>query len=151
MWDTARASTSGFPVLHAIEPRRSPSARATRYQRLAKNMPWARCYLELGQSEDDVVLRESGYEEAPSRARWHTRGRDIYGNGPGMEALGDIKQLQHEQLRKGQGIDYMTLPPIGLPGGEGPRGRHAAWRRHAPRRGLGRQRLEGPQPLRREA
>jgi hypothetical protein len=32
-----------------------------------------------------------------------------------MEALGDIKQLQHEQLRKGQGIDYQTKPPIGLP------------------------------------
>jgi hypothetical protein len=33
-----------------------------------------------------------------------------------MEALGDIKQLQHQQLRKGQAIDYQTLPPIGVPG-----------------------------------
>jgi hypothetical protein len=32
-----------------------------------------------------------------------------------MEALGDAKQLQHEQFRKAQGIDYMTKPPIGLP------------------------------------
>ncbi len=32
-----------------------------------------------------------------------------------MEALGDIKQLQHQQLRKAQGIDYQTKPPIGLP------------------------------------
>jgi len=42
-------------------------------------------------------------------------GGDIYGNAPGMEALGDIKQLQHEQLRKGQGIDYQTKPPIQVP------------------------------------
>ena len=32
-----------------------------------------------------------------------------------MEALGDIKQLQHEQLRKAQGIDYQTNPPIQVP------------------------------------
>ena len=32
-----------------------------------------------------------------------------------MEALGDIKQLQHEQLRKAQGIDYQTNPPLQVP------------------------------------
>ena len=42
--------------------------------------------------------------------RWAASGGDIYGNSPGMEALGDIRQLQHEQLRKAQGIDYMTKP-----------------------------------------
>ena len=43
------------------------------------------------------------------------RAADIYGNSPGMEALGDIKQLQHEQLRKGQAIDYQTKPPLLMP------------------------------------
>jgi hypothetical protein len=42
-------------------------------------------------------------------------GGDIYGNSPGMEALGDIKQLQHEQLRKAQAIDYQTKPPLQVP------------------------------------
>ena len=32
-----------------------------------------------------------------------------------MEALGDIKQLQHEQLRKAQGIDYQTKQPLQVP------------------------------------
>jgi hypothetical protein len=32
-----------------------------------------------------------------------------------MEALGDIKQLQQEQLRKGQAIDFMTRPPLQMP------------------------------------
>mgnify|MGYP003704295815 CR=1 FL=1 len=47
--------------------------------------------------------------------RWAVSGGDIYGNSPGMEALGDIKQLQHEQLRKAQGIDYQTNPPLQVP------------------------------------
>jgi hypothetical protein len=47
--------------------------------------------------------------------RWTTNGGDIYGGSPGMEALGDIKQLQHEQLRKAQGIDYKTKPPLQVP------------------------------------
>jgi hypothetical protein len=32
-----------------------------------------------------------------------------------MESLGDIKQLQHEQLRKAQGIDFKTKPPLQVP------------------------------------
>lgn len=32
-----------------------------------------------------------------------------------MEALGDIRQLQQEQQRKAQGIDYMTHPPVLVP------------------------------------
>jgi hypothetical protein len=32
-----------------------------------------------------------------------------------MEALGAVRQLQQEQLRKSQGIDYMTNPPIQVP------------------------------------
>jgi hypothetical protein len=32
-----------------------------------------------------------------------------------MEALGDIRQLQQEQLRKGQAIDYKTKPPLQVP------------------------------------
>jgi hypothetical protein len=78
-------------------------------------MPVASCYIEINGNEDKV-LRESGYNEFPGTiARWHTRGQDIYGNGPGMKALGSIKQLQHEQFRKAQGIDFMSKPPINLP------------------------------------
>jgi len=34
-----------------------------------------------------------------------------------MECLGDIKQLQHQQFRKGQGIDYSVKPPVQMPAG----------------------------------
>ncbi len=98
-------------VMHCIEPRkdRDPNKRD------AKNMAWRSVYFEAG-GDSNKVLRESGFKSFPSLSpRWATSGGDIYGNSPGMEALGDIKQLQHEQLRKAQGIDYKTKPPLQVP------------------------------------
>jgi hypothetical protein len=98
-------------IVHAIEPRadRDPSKRDS------KNMPWKSCYYELA-GDPNKVLRESGYRQFPAVCpRWDVAGGDVYGNSPGMEALGDIKQLQQEQLRKSQGIDYMTNPPLQVP------------------------------------
>jgi hypothetical protein len=66
--------------------------------------------------ERSKYLRESGFSKFPAVVpRWATVGGDIYGNSPGMEALGDIKQLQHEQLRKAQAIDFKTKPPLQVP------------------------------------
>ncbi|CAB5162142.1 Head-to-tail connector protein, podovirus-type [uncultured Caudovirales phage] len=98
-------------IVHAIEPRadRDPAMRDS------KNMPYASLYFEVG-GKQNQFLRESGFQEFPAIVpRWATAGGDIYGNSPGMEALGDIKQLQHEQLRKAQGIDYKTKPPLQVP------------------------------------
>ncbi len=98
-------------VIHAIEPRSDRDVT----KRDAKNMPFKSCYFEIN-SDPDQYLRESGFEEFPVLVpRWATAGGDVYGNSPGMEALGDIKQLQHEQLRKAQGIDYQTKPPLQVP------------------------------------
>lgn len=98
-------------VVHAIEPRNSRDLS----KKDAKNMPFRSIHYELG-GENDQFLRESGFKEFPAVCpRWATAGGDIYGNSPAMEALGDIKQLQHEQLRKAQGIDYKTKPPLQMP------------------------------------
>lgn len=98
-------------VHHAIEPR---DVRDTK-RRDALNMPFRSVYWEVG-AEEGRMLRESGYREFPALSpRWKVVGGDIYGESPAMRALGDIKQLQHEQLRKAQGIDYMTKPPIQAP------------------------------------
>lgn len=100
-----------IPIVHAIEPRADRDPR----KRDAKNMPWKSCYYELG-GDPGKYLRESGYKEFPALVpRWDVAGGDVYGNSPGMEALGDVKQLQQEQLRKSQGIDYMTNPPLQVP------------------------------------
>jgi hypothetical protein len=99
------------PVTHVIEPRADRDPRS----KLARNMAIASCYFESG-SSGEQFLRESGYKRFTALCpRWAATGGDIYGNSPGMEALGDIKQLQHQQLRKGQGIDYMVKPPVQLP------------------------------------
>lgn len=112
LWDTNRFD-QWVPILHSLEPREIHK-RDVRLKN-ARNMPVASVYLEIGASEDKV-LRESGYKEFPGTiSRWHTRGGDVYGHGPGFEAIGDIKQLQHEQFRKGQAIDFMSKPPIELP------------------------------------
>jgi hypothetical protein len=98
-------------VIHCIEPRtdRDP----TKTDNL--NMAWKSVYFEIG-ADEGKVLRESGFKRFPAVVpRWAVAGGDIYGNSPGMEALGDIKQLQHEQLRKAQVIDYKTKPPLQVP------------------------------------
>lgn len=113
LWDNKRSYDTWIPVVHLIEPRGMDERNYD--SPLATDMPFASSYFELGANENKF-LRESGYREFPALCpRWNTRGGDIYGNGPGFEALCDIKQLQHEQLRKAQGIDYMTRPPLQMP------------------------------------
>lgn len=106
---------SWVTIYHAIEPRHE---RDREYgKRDASNMPFKSCYFE-GSINDRAgdLLRESGFKTFPGMApRWDVIGGDEYGNGPGMDALGDIKQLQHQQLRKATGIDYMTDPPLQVP------------------------------------
>ena len=96
---------------HAIEPRQDRQAG----QLNAAQMAWKSTYWEAGRG-DGGLLRVSGYRRFPCLApRWATQGGDIYGNSPGMEALGDIKQLQAQQLRKSQAIDYQANPPLQVP------------------------------------
>jgi hypothetical protein len=98
-------------VIQAIEPREDRDIT----KRDSINMAWKSCYFELGK-DNDKVLRESGYKRFPGVApRWEVNGGDIYGNSPGMEVLGDIKQLQHQNLRQGQAIDKQTNPPLQVP------------------------------------
>lgn len=111
LYDTGKGLDATARILHVIEPRvdRDPTKRDPR------NMPWKSCYLEYGDNQNKY-LRESGYKRFPAVCpRWELETGDVYGESPGMEALGDTKQLQHEQLRKGQAIDFMTQPPLQVP------------------------------------
>ena len=100
-----------IPIVHLIEPRKDRDVRTG----LAKDMPWTSNYVESG-APQDKFLREGGFDEFPALvSRWGVSGSDIYGNCPGQEALGDVKQLQQEQLRKAQAIDYKTKPPLQAP------------------------------------
>jgi hypothetical protein len=98
-------------VVHLVEPNdefdgRKPLARFKRFRSV---------YYEKG-CEEDVFLRESGFDEFPIMApRWSITGEDIYGHSPGMDSLGDIKALQLEQKRKAQAIDKLVNPPMTAP------------------------------------
>ncbi len=114
LYENGRGLDTKVPLIHIIEPR---SDRDVNKQD-SKNMAFASCTFESGGS-DDKLLNDSGYRRFPVlAARWHALGGDVYGTScPGMEALGDVKQLQHGQLRKAQGIDYMVKPPVQAPSG----------------------------------
>jgi len=84
----------------------------------AKYLPWTSCHFELGSDElvraERKFLRESGFKSFPIMApRWDITADDAYGTDcPGMTALGDVKQLQIMQRRKGQAIAKMVDPPL---------------------------------------
>lgn len=99
-------------VIHMIEPRKERDLT----KRDGRNMRFASIYMEPGKDNNEKFLSESGFNRFPSLApRWVVTGNDVYGTSPGMECLGDVKQLQHQQLRKGQAIDYQVNPPLQVP------------------------------------
>lgn len=102
------------PVHHVVEPRIGRDI--TKLD--GRNMKFKSVYYELGgQTDPNKLLSESGFKRFRSlAARWAVTGNDVYGTGPGHDALPDIRQLQHEQLRKGQAIDYQVQPPLQVPG-----------------------------------
>lgn len=82
----------------------------------ARFLPWSSCHFEL--SADNLpgreFLRESGFRTFPFMCpRWDVTAGDAYGTDcPGMTALGDVKQLQGEQRKKGQLLQKAVDPPL---------------------------------------
>jgi hypothetical protein len=59
------------------------------------------------------LTKLSGFEEQPFWApRWDTTGGDIWGQGPGHDALPDMRELQLEVKRKGEAIDWAIHPEL---------------------------------------
>ena len=99
-------------VVHLVEPRQQRDV--TKADN--KNMRFKSCYFEPAACGENKWLSESGFKRFPALCpRWSVTGNDVYGASPGMDVLGSVKQLQHQQLRKAQAIDYQVNPPIGVP------------------------------------
>lgn len=111
-YDTGRVDKT-FRCIHAIEPRFDRDAR----KQDNLNMPWRSVVILIDSDDNEGVLEESGYNEFPAIVgRWGASASDIYSEeSPGMIALGDTRQLQHQQLQKGNAIDYQVDPPKILP------------------------------------
>lgn len=103
---------SWVEVVHIVQPR----AEYDRTKKNGRNMPFQSVYFEPAAANWENVLSEGGFKRFPVLApRWVVTGNDVYGRSPGMDCLGDVKQLQLEQLRKAQAIDYMVNPPLQIP------------------------------------
>lgn len=122
LWDKGEYQ-SWIDVCHVIQPNSEYKVGSA----LARHKRFESCYYESGNQtgggnylrNDDTTryLRESGYDLFPILApRWEVTGEDVYGTScPGMESLGDIKQLQLGEKRSAEAIDKMVRPPMTAP------------------------------------
>lgn len=75
-------------ILHVIEPR---NVTGTRTPSNAREFPWASAYFSI---DDNELIYEGGYNSFPAVCpRWRKASGEVYGRGPGIEALADIKTL----------------------------------------------------------
>ena len=100
-------------VTHLIEPNPEHDPRAAGRTKMA----YRSCYWDAKEADTNHgLLSEGGYKRFRALApRWDVLWGDTYGSSPGMEALGDLIQLQHQQSKKAKVIDYATDPPLQVP------------------------------------
>lgn len=103
------AQAAQVKICHAIEPNDDLGGLGGV---VPERFKWRELFWEAG-SPPDCYLAVRGYLEYPVTCpRWDLVGNDPYGVSPGLEALGDLKQLQVEQKRKAQGIEKQFNPPM---------------------------------------
>tara|TARA_R100001594_G_scaffold33685_2_gene62434 strand:- start:14655 stop:16286 length:1632 start_codon:yes stop_codon:yes gene_type:complete len=97
-----------FEIIHAIFPRMDYDRR----KRTRQNMPIASVYVLC---KEDIILEESGYEEMPVLApRWSKAAGEVYGRGPGMATLPDVKMLQQMAKTVIKAAQKVVDPPLQL-------------------------------------
>jgi hypothetical protein len=95
-------------VIHAVYPR----VEREYGKKDVSNMPWASCYFEHESCEE---LEMSGFPEFPYLvSRWSKYAGELYGRGPGMTALPDVKMLQAMALTKIKLLQKAADPPMWL-------------------------------------
>lgn len=108
-----------YVIMHAIEPNVGDLGYDGPELKFIQDKPFRSMYWEKATDSDGEfpgLLLLSGYNERPMLGpRWDVTGTDIYGSSPGMDALGDVKQLQTQQKWKGEGISKQVRPPMVAP------------------------------------
>jgi hypothetical protein len=103
---TGAGKSQQYLVAHLVEPNDDGKGP------IPKKFRWRETFWEVGSRTEDVLACQ-GFHEWPGMCpRWDLSSNDAYGRSPGMDALGDIKQLQQETKRKAQAIDKMVNPPL---------------------------------------
>jgi len=102
----ANKKNEKFEVVHAVFPREDYDKR--KLDRL--NMPFANIYID---KEEKEVLYQGGYQEFPYMVpRWEKDSDELWGRGPGMDALPDTKMLNQMRYDDTRAIQKLIDPPL---------------------------------------
>ena len=78
--------------------------------------PWRSVYWDPADGSKERFAQRQGYDEQPFWApRWDTTGADVWGQGPGHDALPDLRELQLQTKRKAEATDFLVHPEIVTP------------------------------------
>lgn len=76
-----------------------------------RGKPWRSVYWDDNDGGSETLVKLSGYDEQPFWApRWDTTGADAWGQGPGHDALPDLRELQLQTKRKAEATDMHVWP-----------------------------------------
>lgn len=97
-----RREDDSFRFVHAVYPRTNPTGAAA--------LPYASCWVNVDENE---LVEEGGFHEFPYTCpRWLKRAGEVYGRGPGMKALADVKMLQRAMKVTIRGVEKQVDPPL---------------------------------------
>ena len=117
LWNAGGASLENeFVVCHAIEPNFPIAKRGVKGGKVQPVPPmfkYREFYWLKGKKSPSELSRRGFFERPFMVARWATTSNDPYGRSPGMDVLGDTKQLQIETRRKLEFIEKVVRPPMG--------------------------------------
>jgi hypothetical protein len=78
-----------------------------------RGKPWRSVYWDDSDEQAGRLTDQRGFDEQPFWApRWDTTGADIWGQGPGLDTLPDLRELQMQVKRKGEATDMSIWPEI---------------------------------------
>ena len=115
LWEEGGSSLDKeFVVAHCIEPNIPIRGRKGRdgIRVVPGRFAWREVYWLRG-IKTEAELSRRGFHDAPFFvARWSTVSNDPYGRSPGMDCLGDTKQVQLETRRKAEFLEKGVRPPM---------------------------------------
>lgn len=110
-----------FPVLHAIYPRHLDEEAAKRVgdakprARAAADKPWASDYIFMKAVESSTYLERGGFNTRPFiTPRWTKFSGELYGRGPGHDAMPDILTLNKAVQLILKQWNKVIDPPFGI-------------------------------------
>jgi len=97
-----------FEFLHVVEPRKGGD-----HPLDPLRMPFASWYMEINEKD---VIEEGGHVESPYVTwRWRKNSGEVYGRGPGLDALVDVMTLNHHAKNMLTVGDLAAKPPYQIP------------------------------------